>query len=542
MNKARFKCGCEFDLDNNGKIILDAKIDKLSLKCPSVWDLICSGDTLGVFQLESRLGKSLAKKVLPRTIEELADLISIMRPGVLEAMEDNKSLTNHYIDRKHGREEIKFFHPSLEPILKSTYNILVYQEQAMEIARVLAGFTMQEADTMRKAIGKKLPEEMAKVKTLFVTKAREKGILNDKEIEEVFGWIEKSQRYSFNKSHAVSYAIDGYLSAFCKAHFPREFFTSYLALSKNESKPTEVVKELVDNAKKNSIDVFPPDLRKRNHSYKLYDDGIYCGISNVKNVGTSVLSAIDDVIRIQENKLNKPIDKWTWTEFLLGCGPCINKTAMEAMISAGAVSFMKVHRRRALYEFEKFRELSDRDISFLLTMNGNTLLEKLKSLESSPIGKGKPLYSVKSKEKVSQLVKQLETPPYSLEDTAIWISETETQTIGISLTCSKVDDCDQSSANCNCKDFMDGKPGYIMIAVQLDEVKEHVIKNGSKKGEKMAFMKVSDSSCGIENVICFTDQWNVYKDILIEGNTVMLGANRDKKSPDTLIVNKAWQI
>ncbi len=542
MSKARYACGCEFELDENGKVILDATVEHLPLDCKITWDLICSGDTLGVFQLESRLGKMMSKKVLPRTIEELGDLISIMRPGVLEAKEEGKSLADHYIDRKHGKDEVKYYHQALEPIVKKTYGILVYQEQAMEIARALAGFTMQEADSLRKAIGKKLPEEMAKCKTMFMEKAKAHGVLNDEQAAEIFSWIEKSQRYSFNKSHAVSYAIDGYLSAFCKAHFPREFFTSYLANSKGEANFTDVVKELVDNAKRNGIDVFPPDIRKRNHNFKLFDDGIYCGISNIKGVGTSILASLDELIRVKEQQLGKPLAKWTWTEYLTQCGISIKSNAMQALIGAGAIGFMKVDRRRALYEYEKFCELSERDVSFLLTMPGDTLLERLKGLANAPIGRGKPLPSKKSKEKIDEIIKQIENPPYSLQDTAVWISENEAQTIGISLTCSKVDDCDQSSANCTCKDFLGGKGGFILMAVQLDEVREHIIKNGKKKGERMAFLKISDSTCGLENVICFTEAWNSCKDVLIEGNTVMIGGSRDKKSRDTLIVNKVWQI
>jgi DNA polymerase-3 subunit alpha len=542
MQRVKYNCGCEFDLDENGKVILATKIENMPLDCKLTWDLLCSGDTLGVFQLESHLGKSLAKKVLPRNIEELADLISIMRPGVLEAVEDGKNLTTHYIDRKHGREDVTYYHKALEPIVNKTYGILVYQEQAMEIAKELAGFTMQEADTMRKAIGKKLPEEMAKVKTLFMSRAKEKGILNDTEINEVFGWIEKSQRYSFNKSHAVSYAIDGYLSAYCKAHFPREFFTSYLAFSKNEANFTEAVSQLVANAKRNGIDVFPPDVRKRNHNYKLYDDGIYCGISNIKGVGTSILASLDEIVRSKEVQANKSLDKWSWTEFLMLCGESIKKNAFQALVSAGALSFLKVSRRRMLYEYDKFCELTSRDITFLQALSGESFLQKLKSLEVSAVGRGKPLSNKKAKEKVSNLVKQLENPPYSLEDSAAWISEIESQAIGISLTCSKVDDCDQSAANCNCKDFLDGKAGFIMMAVNLDEVREHTIKNGTKKGEKMAFIKASDSSCSLDGIVCFTEAWTEYKETIIQGNTVMLGGSRDKKNKDTFVVTKAWQI
>lgn len=537
----RFNCGCEIKTDENGKPILDLDVEHIRLDCPITWQMICDGNVKGVFQLESFLGKSFAKKVLPRSIEELSDLISIVRPGCIEAIVDGKSLTNHYIDRKHGREDVTYLHPALEPILKSTYGILVYQEQAMEITRQLAGFNLQEADTLRKACGKKKADEMAKVKNMFLTKAKEKAVVSEKEAEEIFSWIEKSQRYSFNKSHGISYAIDGYLSAYCKAHFPREFFTSYLAFSRNESDFMAEVKELFDNAKLNGIDVYPPDIRKRNVNFKLYDDGIYCGLSNVKKVGEAVIKNMNETIKQKEESIHKDVGQWTWEEFLLHLGQNIKKDALQSLISAGALSFFRKPRRAMLYELDKFLDLTDRDISFLLTFSGS-LNDRLKVLANSAIGRGKPLPSKKSKEKIDNLLKELESPPYSLEDSAVWISESEQQTIGISLTCSKVDDCDQSSANCTVKDFIDGLGSFILMAVQVDEVKEHVIKNGKKKGEKMAFIKVSDSTCAMDGIILFPESWETCKDILIEGNTVMLCGNRDKKNKETLVINKVWQI
>ena len=142
----------------------------------------------------------MASQAKPRNIEELSDLIAIMRPGCLEAMVKGKSLTQHYIDRKSGEESVEYFHDSLEPILKSTYGILVYQEQAILIATEIAGFDLQEADILRKAIGKKKAGVMAQVKKSFLEKSGNKGVVTREQAEEIFSWIEKSQRYSFNKS------------------------------------------------------------------------------------------------------------------------------------------------------------------------------------------------------------------------------------------------------------------------------------------------------------------------------------------------------
>ena len=192
-----FSCGCAFETDSDGKIIFNPNIELIPKDCSLTWDMICNGHTKGIFQLE-RQGNN-AKKVQPRSIEELSDLISIIRPGCVESFIKGKSLTQHYIDRKHGREDVEYLHPALEPILSRTQGILVYQEQAMSIAKELAGFSLQEADTLRKAIGKKNVELMAKIKTEFINKAVDHGILNREEAIEIFSWIEASQRYSFNK-------------------------------------------------------------------------------------------------------------------------------------------------------------------------------------------------------------------------------------------------------------------------------------------------------------------------------------------------------
>jgi len=198
-----YKCGCSFDLVENSKknsIKFDPNIEDVNLECSKTWELIGDGNTKGVFQLESRLGKSIAKKLKPENIEQLSALISILRPGSLEAYRDGKSVTQHYIDRKNGLESIDYFHPALKPILENSLGELIYQEQAMKIASDIAGFTLQESDELRKAIGKKLPDKMAEVKKKFLEGAEKINIINKNEAEEVFGWIEKAQRYSFNKS------------------------------------------------------------------------------------------------------------------------------------------------------------------------------------------------------------------------------------------------------------------------------------------------------------------------------------------------------
>jgi len=226
MSKTQFqKCACmvtpgKFDINN------------IPLDCKATWDLISRGHTIGVFQLEKRLGQDWSRKVKPRNIEELSDLISLLRPGPL-----NANMSQDYVDIKFGIKNNYYIHPLLEPILESTHGCLVYQEEAIKIAVDIAGFSLEAADDLRKAIGKKKPELMAKLKKEFIEGAKETSQIDLEIAERIFGWIEKCQRYSFNKSHAISYAMIGYQTAWLKCHFKHEFFTSYLTFSHYKQDP-----------------------------------------------------------------------------------------------------------------------------------------------------------------------------------------------------------------------------------------------------------------------------------------------------------------
>ena len=183
MNKRR--CDCKFK-KQNGKVDLDLTLENLNLDCKTTWHLIGEGNTKGCFQLESRLGQTMSKKLKPQNIEQLSALISILRPGCLEAYRDGKNVSNHYIDKKNGLETVDHYHDSLKDILSSTYGEMIYQEQAMQIAQKIAGFNLQDADVLRKAIGKKKADLMAEVKKQFIDGAREAKIVNEEEAEEIF--------------------------------------------------------------------------------------------------------------------------------------------------------------------------------------------------------------------------------------------------------------------------------------------------------------------------------------------------------------------
>ena len=543
MEKFKYNCGCCFDIlekkDNIPKILFDLQIENINLECSRTWDLLSDGNTKGCFQLESRLGQTLAKKLKPENIEQLAALISIMRPGCLEAFRNNKSVTNHYIDKKNGEESIDYFHPSLEPILDKTYGEMIYQEQAMQIAQKVAGFDLKEADMLRKAIGKKKPEEMARLKIRFIKGSKKLGIVDDSEAEELFGWIEKSQRYSFNKSHAVSYAFNAYLSAYAKAHFPKIFFASYLKYAKDKIDPQKEIKELVANALESDILIKTPDLRLMNKSFIIHEGSIYFGLTNIKGFGDSVYEKLHTIISTID------ISSLSFLEIILHILLSINSTAAKALIESGALSFTGLSRKYMLHCYNIFSKLSDREINWAKTnlelSNFNKIDEFWQFVFSMPSGKHGFFATSKRMQSLTEEYGIFTNPPFSLEDSIEWLADAEHRLLGISITCSRVDGCDTLSANTTCKELKTTLNKKILIACEIDDINIVKTKKGKNPGQSMCFIKVSDSTGYNDGVVCFPEQYNEFESLLMVSNTVLIEGSKGK-SQDSLIVKKIWQL
>jgi DNA polymerase-3 subunit alpha len=530
-----FDCGCKFKvIDNSGdipKIDFSANIESLNLECHRTWDLISEGNTKGCFQLESRLGQTMAKKLKPENIEQLSGLIAILRPGCLESMRDGKSITNHYIDKKNGLESIDYFHMALEPALKTTYGEMIYQEESMQIAHDIAGFDLQEADMLRKAIGKKKPEEMAKLKKKFLTGSKEKNIVTEGQAEEIFGWIEKSQRYSFNKSHSISYAMNAYLSAYAKAHFSRIFFASYLKFAKDKIDPQQEIKELTRNASEMEIDVRLPDLRNLNKNFFIKDKNIYFGLTDIKGVGDSVFK------KILELTEQKDITSLGYLQTICHILLNINSTAAKALVSSGALDYFKKNRTEILFHYEILSTLTKKELELFqnLILNNPTLNIKqlLSSLLSEKITK-------KRIEPISNSIKSLERPPYSLTDKVEWLSDSENSLLGVAISCSKLDSYDISMTNTNCKEFKTTLLSEkIILAGEVSNVNIIKTKKGKNPGQEMAFVSVEDAYGLLDSIIFFPEQLETYKHHLFQGNVLIFIGNKTK-TKDGLVVEKCF--
>jgi DNA polymerase-3 subunit alpha len=474
----------------------------------------------------------MAKKLKPSNIEELSALISIMRPGCLEAVRDGKTVSNHFIDKKNGQESIDYFHPSLETILRNTYGEMVYQEQAMEIAKVIAGFNLQEADMLRKAIGKKKPEEMAKVKQKFIAGTQKTNIVSLEQAEQIFGWIEKSQRYSFNKSHAVSYAINGYLSAYAKAHFPKIFFASYLRFAKDKIDPQAEIKELVQNATEMDIVIHTPDIRNMNQFFILKNNKIYFGLTDIKGVGASVFEKLKNMI--QDNSID--LNNINWLNLLFRVLLNINSIAAKALIESGATSFIKQTRNSMVFEYNTASNLTKKETAFLIEniANYDTLSNALKYLlDNGKINKNR-------RKIIEDMIHSIFSPPFSLEDTAEWISDVEDSALGCSITCAKVDMYDISMTNTTCRDFKNGiNKDNIILGGEIDFINITKTKSGKTVGSEMAFVTLCDTTGSIDSIIFFPEKYKQYKNVLFPGNVIIVKGNRSKNG-DSLVVENAY--
>ena len=505
------------------------------------WKLFAEGKTKGIFQLESNLGKSWSKKVAPTSIEELSALIAIIRPGTLKAFVDGKSMTQHYVDRKHGREEVTYLHPILEDILKPTYGVLVYQEQSMRIAEKVAGFNLQEADVLRKAIGKKKADLMNEVKKSFLAGAERVGIVSRDEAEQIFGWIEKSSRYAFNKSHSVSYAVCSYWSAYYKAHHTKEFFLSYLYYANEKQDPQKEVYELISEAKLFDIETKTPNLSNFQKKFNIKDNKIYFGIKDIKSLTGATGDKLVEAIFQAETELNKKADKFSWIDILLFVSPKISSTAFKALCAIGffRTKHSVVTRNKALYDYEIYRTLTKAEHGWLVehyaTKKWSNFIDCL--IDLAPTKKeGGGTHKADRKQSIQNEIQLLINPPYDLEDDPSWVIDQEVKLLGCPISLTKVETSDTSAANTTCKEIINGKRGKnLCIVANIQRISDYTINKGESKGQVMSFLTIEDETCLLDSVIAFPKTRDKYKYILYEGNNLIFCGTVSEKDTSFIV-------
>jgi len=260
------------------------EIERIPLDDVDSFKLLQAYQTTAVFQLESRGMKDLIRRLQPDSFEDIIALVALFRPGPLQS-----GMVDDFIDRKHGRSRVEYPHPALEVILKPTYGVILYQEQVMQIAQVLAGYSLGEADMLRRAMGKKKPEEMEKQRVVF-TEGAVANEVNEATATYIFDLMEKFAGYGFNKSHSAAYALVSYQTAWLKAHYPAEFMAAVLSADMDN---TDKIVTLIDECRSMKLDIRPPDINQSNYRFTAGDEGqVYYGLGAIKGVGKAVIESI----------------------------------------------------------------------------------------------------------------------------------------------------------------------------------------------------------------------------------------------------------
>ncbi len=319
-------------------------INNIPLDDKKTYELLARGDTTGVFQLESPGMREILRKMKPSKFEDLIAILALYRPGPI-----GSGMVTEFVERKQGKRKIEYIHEDLEDILKETYGVIIYQEQVMQIASKLAGFTLGEADVLRRAMAKKKKEEMEKLREKFIEGAVKNGV-KKKKAEEIFEIISKFAEYGFNKSHSAAYALIAYQTAYLKANYPLYFFASLLTC---ESHMTDKVISYIAECKEKGIEVLPPDINESGKYFTVTENGkIRFGLAAIKDVGDAAINAI--LSEREKGRFESVEDFARRVD-----SSKVNRKVMERLIKAGAFDSFGIDRGIL---FQNLDKLLDRSI------------------------------------------------------------------------------------------------------------------------------------------------------------------------------------
>lgn len=298
-------------------------INKIDLEKKEVYDLISSAHSVGIFQLESSGMQALLHKLRPSRFEDIIAVVALFRPGPL-----GSGMVDDFIERKHGRQEITYLHPNLESILDDTYGIILYQEQVQKIAASLANYSLGEADLLRRAMGKKKPEEMAKQKVRFASGCRDNGI-DDKIAEEIFELMAMFAAYGFNKSHSAAYGLVSYQTAYLKTFYPEEFKAAIMTCDLDN---TDKLARYVEECRRLKFKIYPPDINRSFLEFDVPTDGaVGYGLAAIKGVGSGSIEVI-----VKEREANGPYRNLTDLAQRVNLAK-VGKKTLECLVQAGAL-------------------------------------------------------------------------------------------------------------------------------------------------------------------------------------------------------------
>jgi len=443
-------------------------IEAIPLVDKPTYDLLKRAETTAVFQLESRGMKELIKRLQPDNLEDMIALVALFRPGPLDS-----GMVDDFVNRKHGRAEVaypdaKYQHEWLKPILEPTYGVIVYQEQVMQIAQVLAGYSLGGADLLRRAMGKKKPEEMAKQREVFREGAAGQGV--DPELAmKIFDLVEKFAGYGFNKSHSAAYALVSYHTAWLKTHYPAPFMAAVLS---SELQNTDKIVTLIEECRNMKLPLVNPDVNCGEHMFTVNDDNeIVYGLGAIKGLGEGPIEAL-----IQAREEGGP-----FTDLFDFCQRVdlrkVNKRALEALVKSGAFDTLG-ERREVLHA---------------------AIPEAVKAAEQEKQNQNAGMIDL-----FAEVASESQQSAYAdYENTEHWTGreklKAEKETLGLFLTGHPIDDYEQDLEQFNCKRLarLQADKKSVLVAGMVVEAR-HI---KTKRGDKLAVVTLDDRTGRIDATI-----------------------------------------
>ena len=469
------------------KKLKDFTIENIDFEDQKVFEMLSTGNTVGLFQLESAGMREALIKMKPNHLEDIIALVALYRPGPMSNIPT-------YNDCKHGKQQPDYLHPLLEEILKPTYGVIIYQEQVMQIAQKLSGFTAGEADILRRAMGKKKRAELEKQKMRFIDGAVKNGIKKDVAAG-IFLKIEPFAEYGFNKSHAAAYAIIAYQTAFLKCYYPNEFFSASMTMDiSSQSKLGEFYEEL----NRLDINVVRPNINKCYADFRSDNENFYYALGAIKNVGFEAISSI-----VEERKKNGKFK--SINNFIERINPKnLNKLQLEGLVKAGAFDNL-VDNRQSLYDSIPSLILKSKNIFENKSVNQTNLFEEEGIIEED-------------------LLKKIED--WKFEDRL----SKEFEAVGFFISDHPLNQFRDSFEDYNIISYIDFNNNEIKeanIAATLLKIQE----KKTQKGNSYAIVKLTDLGSVFE-LFLFSDVLESNRDILIEGNSIILTLTKNNLEDD----------
>ena len=469
-------------IDKTQKLInkkdIKFKIENINYEDKKVFDLLSSGKTVGLFQLESSGMKDALINMKPNMLEDIIALVALYRPGPM-------SNIPIYNDCKHGKKEPDYLHPKLEEILKPTYGVIIYQEQVMQIAQTLSGFSAGEADILRRAMGKKKRSELEKQKQRFIEGAYKNGISKDIAAG-IFLKIEPFAEYGFNKSHAAAYAVIAYQTAYLKAYYPHEFFAASMTMEISNQKK---LSEFYDELKRLNIKVVRPDINKCSQDFSSNGKEFLYALGAIKNVGYDAITNV-----VKERKINGNFK--SISDFVNRVDPKdINKLQLEGLVKAGAFDNIKNNRKS------------------LFNSIPNIIL------------KSKNLFENKLINQIDLFNEEPEQNEDFLEEQEEWDIDTrlskEFETLGFFISGHPLNQYKSIFNQYNIISYNDFDTNINTISSNIACTVLKVQEKKTQKGSSYGIVKFSDLS-GVFEIFIFSDIFEMNRDLLVEGNSLMI--------------------